>query len=328
MLTRRTCIAVATIAAAGATRSGRRATAQDRFPGKPLRMVVPFAAGGSTDILARLCAQLLTDALGQTVVVENVTGAGGTLGAGRVLEAPADGHTLLAGTPGPITINPRLMPRIGYDPLRDFAPVAFVGDSPAVVVVRRDAPIRSVRDLARRAEAEPGKVTYASAGIGSFAHLSGALFEWRAGVRMVHVPYRGTAPAATDLMAGQVDAMFENYPSVQGYIASGDLRALALGAARRSDLLPGVPTVAEEGVPGYESTSWFGLFARAGTPQAAIEALNAAIEAGLRKPETAARLASLGVEPVGGPPAAFGDYIARRLRESGELIRAARITAE
>jgi tripartite-type tricarboxylate transporter receptor subunit TctC len=319
---------VAAAVAAGAPRPGHRAAAQDRFPAKPLRMVVPFAAGGSTDILARLCAQFLTDALGQTTVVENVTGAGGTLGAGRVLEAPADGHTLLAGTPGPITINPRLMPRIGYDPLRDFAPVAFVGDSPAVVVVRRDSPVGSVGDLVRRAKAEPGKVTYASAGIGSFAHLSGALFEWRAGVRMVHVPYRGTAPAATDVMAGQVDAMFENYPSVQAYIASGDLRTLALGAARRSGLLPGVPTVVEEGVPGYESTSWFGLFARAGTPPAAIEALNAAIEAGLRKPETATRLATMGVEPAGGAPAAFGDYIARRLHEAGELIRTARITAE
>lgn len=319
---------IAALAAAGSLRPGHRAAAQDRFPARPLRVVVPFAAGGSTDILARLCAQLLFDALGQTAVVENVTGAGGTLGAGRVLEAPADGHTLLAGTPGPITINPRLMPRIGYDPLRDFAPVAFVGDSPAVVVVRRDSPIGSLRDLVRRAKAEPGKVTYASAGTGSFAHLSGALFEWRAGVRMVHVPYRGTAPAATDLMAGQVDAMFENYPSVQGYTASGDLRALALGAARRSGLLPGVPTVVEEGVPEYDSTSWFGLFARAGAPLAAIEALNAAIEAGLRKPETVARLATIGVEPAGGAPAAFGEYIARRLHEAGELIRTARITAE
>ena len=319
---------IAAALAAGAQRPGHRAAAQDRFPAKPLRMVVPFAAGGSTDILARLCAQFLTDALGQTTVVENVTGAGGTLGAGRVLEAPADGHTLLAGTPGPVTINPRLMPRIGYDPLRDFAPVAFVGDSPAVVVVRRDSPVGSVGELVRRAKAEPGKVTYASAGIGSFAHLSGALFEWRAGVQMVHVPYRGTAPAATDVMAGQVDVMFENYPSVQAYVASGDLRTLALGAAHRSALLPGVPTVVEEGVPGYESTSWFGLFARAGTPPAAIEILNAAIEAGLRKPETAARLATMGVDPVGGAPAAFGDYIARRLREAGELIRTARITAE
>ncbi len=314
-------------------RSG--AVAQERFPAKPLRLVVPFAAGGSTDILARLCAGFLSDALGppgQTsglpTVVENVTGAGGTLGAARVLEAPADGHMLLAGTPGPVTINPRLMPRIAYDPMRDFAPVAFVGDSPAVVVVRRDSPIHSVGELVARAKAEPGKLTYASSGIGSFAHLSGALFEWRADVRMVHVPYRGTAPGATDVMAGQVDAMFENYPSVQAYTASGDLRVLAVGAAAPSDLLPGVPTVQGEGVAGYESTSWFGLFARAGTPPAAIEVLNAAINAGLRKPETKARLAAMGVEPVGGTPGSFGGYIARRLSETGELVRASGITVE
>jgi tripartite-type tricarboxylate transporter receptor subunit TctC len=304
------------------------AMAQERFPSKPLRVIVPFAAGGSTDILARICAQMLTEALGQSAVVENITGAGGTLGAARMLDAPADGHALLAGTPGPVTINPHLLPRIGYDPLRDLAPVAFVGDSPAVVVVRRDSPIRSVTELVRRAKDEPGKLTYASAGTGSFAHLSGELFKWRAGVDMVHVPYRGTAPAATDIMAGRVDVMFENYPSVQSYIASGDFRTLAIGAARRSSLRPGVPTVTEEGVPQYESTSWFGLFARAGTRPDAVEALNGAINAGLRKPETAARLASMGVEPVGGTPAAFGAYIARRLGETGELIRTARITAE
>jgi len=171
-------------------------------------------------------------------------------------------------------------------------------------------------------------MTYASAGTGSFAHLSGELFKWRAGVDVVHVPYRGTAPAATDILGGRVDVMFENYPSVQSYIASGDLRTLAIGAAQRSNLLPGVPTVAEEGVPHYESTSWFGLFARGGTPPAAIEALNGAINAGLRKPDTGARLTAMGVEPVGGTPSAFGTYIARRLAETGELIRTAKITAE
>ncbi|MBX6740772.1 MAG: tripartite tricarboxylate transporter substrate binding protein [Acetobacteraceae bacterium] len=190
--------------AAGAVR------AQERFPARPLRMVVPFAAGGSTDILARICAQLLNERLGQPVVVDNITGAGGTLGASRVAEAPADGYTLLAGTPGPITINPHLQPRIPYQPLRDFAPVAFVGDSPSVVVVRRDSPIRSIRDLVERAKANPGGLTYASSGVGSFAHLSGELFKWRAGVDLSHVPYRGTAPAATDIIAGRVDVMFEN----------------------------------------------------------------------------------------------------------------------
>ena len=313
--------------AAGAV-VARGASAQERFPSRGMRVVIPFAAGGSTDILGRLCAQILTEKLGQTTVAENVTGAGGTIGAQRVLDAPADGYTLMAGTPGPITINPHLQPRIPYQPLRDFAPVAFVGDSPAVIVVRRDSPIRTLGDLLARAKAEPGKLTYASAGIGSFAHLSGELFKWRAGVDMTHVPYRGTAPAATDIIGGRVDVMFENYPSVQGQLNSGELRTLAIGASRRSGLLPGVPTAIEEGVAGYESTSWFGLFVRAATPPAAIVALNAAINAGIREAAMTARLAGLGIEPAGGTPDAFRDYVQRKLDETGQLIRTARITAE
>ncbi len=319
---RRGLIALAGLAAATPL------AAQERFPSRPLRLVVPFAAGGSTDILARLCAQILQDSLGQPVVVENVTGAGGTVGAVRVLEAAADGYTLMAGTPGPVTINPHLQPRIPYQPLRDFVPVAFVGDSPAVVVVRRESPLRSLADLLRAVRSNPGAVTYASSGIGSFAHLSGELFKWRAAVDLTHVPYRGTAPAATDLMAGRVEVMFENYPSVQGYLANGDLRPIAMGAARRSSLLPDVPTVIEAGVAGYESASWFGLFMRAGVPDAAVAAVNAAIDAGLRQPAVVQRLATLGVEPVGGSPAQFRRYIERRLEETGALIRTARITAE
>ncbi len=323
MMERRTLLG---LVAATAAMPG--AMAQERFPTRGLRIVIPFAAGGSTDILARLCAQMLTERLGQTTVAENITGAGGTIGAQRVLDAPADGYTLMAGTPGPITINPHLQPRIPYQPLRDFEPVAFVGASPAVVVVRRDSPIRTIADLVAAAKAEPGKLTYASAGIGSFAHLSGELFKWRAGVDLTHVPYRGTAPAATDIIGGRIDVMFENYPSVQGNLTSGEVRTIAIGAANRSALLPGVPTVSEAGVPGYESTSWFGLFARAGIPAAALATMNAAINAGIAEPAMTARLAGLGIEPAGGPPAAFRDYITRKLAETGELIRTARITAE
>lgn len=302
------------------------ARAQERFPAHPMRMVIPFAAGGSTDIMARLCAQILSDRLGQPVVSDNITGAGGMIGAQRVLDAPADGHTLMSGTPGPVTINPHLAPRMPYDPLRDFDPVVFVGDSPAVVVVRRDSPIRSVRELVARAKAAPG-MTFASAGVGSFAHLSGELFRVRAGVDMIHVPYRGTSPAATDMIAGHVEVMFENYPSVQSFITSGDLRPLAIGAARRSALVPSLPTLIEEGVPDYDSTSWFGLFARAGAPAAAILAINAAVNEALRDPALAARLTGMGVEPVGGTPDAFRSYVTRRFEETGALIRAAGITA-
>ncbi|WP_426958953.1 Bug family tripartite tricarboxylate transporter substrate binding protein [Muricoccus radiodurans] len=300
--------------------------AQERFPTRPLRMIIPFAAGGSTDILARLCAQILTERLGQSVVAENITGAGGMIGAQRALDAPADGYALMGGTPGPVTINPHLAPRMPYQPLRDFEPVVFVGDSPAVVVVRRDSPIRTVADLVERARA--GGMTFASAGVGSFAHLSGELFKARAGVDMTHVPYRGTAPAATDMIAGRVDAMFENLPSVQPFMAGGDLRAIAIGTPRRSSLMPDTPTVIEGGVAGYESSSWFGLFARAGSPAPAITAVNSAINEGLRDSALAARLASMGVEPVGGTPEAFRAYVTRRFEETGALIRAARITAE
>jgi tripartite-type tricarboxylate transporter receptor subunit TctC len=301
---------------------------QERFPTRPLRMVIPFSAGGSTDILARICAQILTDRLGQPVVAENITGAGGMIGAQRMLDAPADGHTLMGGTPGPIAINPHLAPRMPYDPLRDLEPMVFVGDSPAVVVVRRDSPIHSIAHLVARAKAAPGRITFASAGVGSFAHLSGELFKARAKVDLTHVPYRGTAPAATDMIAGHVDVMFENYPSVQPFMTGGDLRVIGVGALRQSGLLPGVPTVVEQGVEGYESSSWFGLFARAGVPASAIAAVNAAINEGLRDPVLATRLAGMGVEPVGGTPAAFRAYVIRRFEETGALIRAARITAE
>ncbi len=320
MLHRRTLLAASLIATP--------ALAQDRFPSRQMRIVIPFATGGSTDILGRLCAQILTEKLGQTVVAENVTGAGGTIGAQRVLDAPADGYTLMAGTPGPITINPHLQPRLPYAPLRDFEPVVFVGASPAVITVRRDGPIRTLQDLVNAAKASPGRMTYGSAGVGSFAHLSAELFKWRAGVDMTHVPYRGTSPAATDVMGGRLDAMFENYPSVQPQINAGELRVLAIGSANRSDLLPGVPTAMEAGVAGYESTSWFGLFVRAGTPANAVEAINGAINAALREPATRARLAQLGIDPAGGTPADFRAYLQRKLDETGELIRTARITAE
>jgi tripartite-type tricarboxylate transporter receptor subunit TctC len=304
------------------------ASAQERFHTRPLRIVIPFAAGGSTDILARICAQLLTERLGQSVVAENITGAGGTIGAQRVLDAPADGYTIMAGTPGPVAITPHLMPRMPYDPLRDFEAAAFVGDSPAVAVVRRDSNLRSLRQVIEAARAAPARMTYASAGVGSFAHLSGELLKARAGIDITHVPYRGTAPAATDLMAGRVDLMIDNYPSVQSYMVSGDLRGLAIGTPRRSDLLPGMPTIAEEGAPGYESSSWFGLFLRAGVPAAAVAAINAAINEGLAAPALRQRLAGMGVEPVGGTPAAFKAYVARRFEDTGALIRSARITAE
>jgi tripartite-type tricarboxylate transporter receptor subunit TctC len=293
-----------------------------------LRLIIPFAVGGSTDILARICSQILTQSLGKAVIPENITGAGGVIGAQRVLSAPADGYMLLAGTPGPITINPLLLANISYDAAKDFRGIVLVGESPVVVVVNRESPIQSLQQLIAAAKAAPGKLTYASAGVGSFAHLSGELFNWRAGVKMTHVPYRGTAPAATDLMGGRADVMFENYPSVQSYLVGNQMRALAVGTLKPTSLLPSVPTVAGSGVPEYESTSWFGLFARTGTPQTAIGAINTAINAGLAEKSVQQQLARLGVEPVGGTPEAFDRYIAAKLEETRQLVKASGIKLE
>ncbi len=299
------------------------AQAQPGFPNRPLRLVVPFAPGGSTDALSRLSAQMLTDKLGQNVVVENITGAGGTIGAQKVVDAPADGYTLMGGTPGPITINPHLMARMPYDVLRDLAPVVFVGDSPGVVVVAKGSPLQNVAQLIARGR--QGGATFASAGIGSFAHLAGELFRWKAGLEMTHVPYRGTAPAVTDLLAGRVDLMVENYPSVQPWIASGDLRVLGVALGKRFSLLPQVATLAEAGVADCVASSWFGLFTRAGTPAAAIASLNQAVNDGLRTPAIQAKLTELGVEATGGTPAAFRSLIEQRLAEMGQVVRAAGI---
>ena len=299
------------------------ARAQEAFPSRPLRFIVPFAAGGSTDALSRLAAQMLTEKLGQPVVVENVAGAGGTIGAQKVVEAPADGYTLMGGTPGPITINPHLMARLPYDVLRDLAPVVFLGDSPGVVVVPKGSPLQDVAQVVAQARARP--MTFASAGVGSFAHLAGELFRWRAGLEMTHVPYRGTAPAVTDLLANRVDLMVENYPSVQPWIASGDLRVLAVGLGKRFSLLPQVPTLAEAGVADCEASSWFGVFTRSGTPAAVIATLNQAVNDSLRTPAVTAKLTELGVEATGGTPAAFRALIEKRLAEMGQVVRAAGI---
>jgi tripartite-type tricarboxylate transporter receptor subunit TctC len=301
------------------------ARAQDRFPNRPIRLIVPFAAGGSTDALSRLSAQIINERLGQPVVVENIGGAGGAIGAAKVVDAPADGYTLMGGTPGPVTINPHLMKHLPYDVLRDLAPVVFVGDSPGVLVVNKASRFHSIAEIIAASKSTRGGLTVASAGVGSFSHLAAELFRWRSGAELVHVPYRGTSPAAADLLAGRADFMFENYPSVQPWIATGDFRVLAVGLAHRFSLLPDVPTMAEAGVANCEASSWFGLFTRGGSPAAAIQAMNQAVNEGLKTPAVQAKLAELGVEATGGTPEAFRALIEKRLAEMGEVVRAAGI---
>lgn len=304
------------------------ARAQEHFPIRPIRLIVPFAAGGSTDALGRLAGQIINERLGQPVVVENIGGAGGTIGTAKLVEAPADGYTLMGGTPGPVTINPHLMKNLPYDVRRDLAPVVFVGDSPGVLVVNKASAFHSIAELVAAAKSSQGGLIFASAGVGSFSHLAAELFRWRSGAGLVHVPYRGTSPAATDLLAGRADFMFENYPSVQPWIASGEFRVLAVGLAHRFSLLPDVPTMAEAGVPNCEASSWFGLFTRAGAPAEAIEAVNRAVNEGLRTPAVQARLTELGVEATGGTPEAFRALIEKRLADMGEVVHAAGIAPQ
>jgi tripartite-type tricarboxylate transporter receptor subunit TctC len=323
----RLCLAIAAAALLVLAPATHRALAQasseaaPTYPLRTVKLVVPFAAGGSTDALARLVAQMLSERLGQQFIVENVGGAGGTIGAAQAARAAPDGYTLLAATPGPITINPAIQAKIPYDPLRDFAPIALVGDSPAVVIVKKGSPIATLADLVALAKSKPEGVTFGSAGHGSFAHLSAELFKSLAGIKLTNVAYRGTGPAITDLLGGRIDVMFENYVSVQGFLSSGEIKALAVGSAHRLPFLPDVPTVSELGVPGYESSSWFGLLAPAGTPTGVIQKLNQAVAKGIREPALGERLATLGVEAVGDSPDEFARYLAAKAEEMRKLVK-------
>jgi tripartite-type tricarboxylate transporter receptor subunit TctC len=250
-------------------------TAAQDYPARPIRLIVPFAAGGGTDTLTRIVAQVLQEQLKATVVVENVGGAGGSIGTGQAAKAAADGYTLLSATPS-ITINPHIQKTVPYSLLRDFAPVVQITASPAVLVLNKDIPVGSVGEFIALARGKPGAISYGSAGIGSFNFLAAELFKALAGVDLAHIPYRGTGPALIDLIAGRIQVQFENAPAVLGHIRSGQLKAIAVGTAKPSAILPGLPTIAET-VPGYEASSWLGLIAPAATPRPIVERLNAAI---------------------------------------------------
>jgi tripartite-type tricarboxylate transporter receptor subunit TctC len=253
---------------------------------------VPFTPGGSTDILARAIGQELTRAWGQSVIVDNVPGAGGAIGADKVAKAPADGYTLLMGHIGTLAVNPSLYPKLPYNPLKDFAPVAGVARVPNVLVVHPSVPAKDVRELVALAKAKPGLLNYGSGGNGSAANLATEYFKLQTGVSMVHIPYKGTAPAVTDLIGGQIQVLFTGAPAVIGHVKSGQLRALAVSSPKRLDALPDLPTVAESGYKDFEADQWYGVVAPAGTPREVISKLNAQINAALNTPELKARLAS------------------------------------
>ena len=314
---------VATIALAACA----GAAAAQGYPNKPVRLIVPFVAGGGTDLTARIIAQRLNEALAQPVVVDNRPGAGGVIGADLVAKALPDGYTLLMGTPGSLTINPSLQPKMPYR-LQDFAPIALATISPFVMVVHPSVPASSVKELVALAKARPGALNYGSAGNGSVAHLSAEQFKSLAGVQLTHVPYKGSAQSVTDLLGGQLQVMFENQPVVLPHIRSGKLRALGVGTAKRSALLPDVPTVAEAGVPGYEASTAFGVLAPARTPREVIARLNRDIVAVLRAPDVRERLAAQGLDAVGSTPAEYAEHLKNELAQYARVIKAAGIRAD
>lgn len=292
---------------------------------RPVRMIVPFTPGGSTDILARAISTRLGLALGQTVVIDNKPGAGGSLGAAEAAKADPDGNTLLMGHIGTLAVNPALYPKLGYDPIASFAPVAYVARVPNVLVVNASSPIRSLKDLVDTARAKPGRLTYSSGGNGSAAHITSEYLKLKAGISMLHIPYRGTAPSVTDLIAGQVDCTFTGAPAVLPHIKSGRLRALAVSSSERLAALPDVPTVAESGYRGFEADQWYGVVAPAGTPAPVIAKLNAEINKALSLPEMAQQLASEGALPTPSTPQAFSDLIKRENPRWAEVVKAGSI---
>lgn len=296
----------------------------ETYPSHPVRIIVPFLAGGSTDTLGRLAAHMLSEHFGVQFVVENVGGAGGTIGATQAARAQPDGYTLMVGTPGSITINPHIQANLPYDPLRDFRAVALLGDVVGVVIVRKDSPITSVAQLIAMAKEKPGALTFGSAGVGSVTHLGGELFEHAYGVKLTHVPYRGSSAATVDFLAGRLDVIFG---TVQGYLGMGDqVKALGLAAGQRSKLAPDIPTVDELGLPGYRASSWTGLFAPAATPDGIVDKLNTAIVTALRTPDMVKRYADLGVEPAVKSPEEFAKFLAAEFAEMGTVLSAAGLT--
>ena len=292
------------------------------FPDKPLRMIVPFPAGGAADIMARGLAQHLGEALGQQVVIDNRGGAGGTVAVEAVARAPADGYTLLFATMGTQAINPALYAKLRYDPVKDFAPIALTHITPRVLVVGPSIKAQSVAELITLAKSKPGQVSYGSAGNGSSSHLSGALFESMAGVDMVHVPYKGSAPLLTDVLAGRIDVTFDSFTVYEEHIKAGKVRALAVTSARRMGVLPQTPTIAESGLAGYEVSNWLGLLAPTGTPREVVMALHAATakamaDAGMRR-----QLTGLGIEPTMSSPEEFGTLIRNEIPKWARIVKA------
>jgi tripartite-type tricarboxylate transporter receptor subunit TctC len=292
------------------------------YPSRPIRFVVPYPPGGPLDIVARLLGQKVSESVKQPVIVENKPGAGGNIGADLVAKAPADGYTILMGAVATHAINPTLYSQIPYDPVRDFSPITQLASTPNVLVVNPSLPVSSVADLVAYAKAHPGKLNFGSGSTGSAGHLAGELFKSLAGVQMAHIPYKGAAPAMQDLIGGQIHLMFDNMASSLTQVRAGRVKALAVTTAKRSPLAPELPTVAESGLAGFDISTWFGVFAPAGTPREAIARLHAEFTRALTAPDVREKMINLGAEPVGNTPAEFARYIRAEAEKYARVIQA------
>lgn len=297
------------------------------WPAKPVRVVVAFTAGGTTDILARGVSQQLSDKLKQQFFIDNKPGAGGNLGTEMVVRAPADGYTLIVNSVGPIAVNPTLYSKLAYNPLTELVPIVQIADVPNVLVVHPSLPAKNFDEFVTHAKANPAKLNYSSTGIGTSSHLSGYILGKRAGFDATHIPYKG-ADALRDLLAGRVQFMFATIPSVKPHIDAGTLRAIAVTSAKRSRSLPDVPTVAERGFAGFEAGSWFGFFAPKGTPAEVIATLNKAVNEIISVPAMEAQLIKEGADPVGGSPEQFGQFVQREFEKWRVVVKESGATAD
>jgi tripartite-type tricarboxylate transporter receptor subunit TctC len=299
------------------------------YPNKPIRMIVPFTPGGTTDILARAIGVELTKSWNQSVVVDNVAGAGGSIGAERVAKAAPDGYTLMMGHIGTLAVNPSLYPKLPYDPVKDFAPVAWVARVPNVLVVHPSVPVKTVKELVAYLKANPGRLNYGSGGNGSAANLATEYFKMQTGTSLVHIPYRGTAPAVNDLLAGQIQVMFTGAPALVGHIKSGAIRALAVSSPKRLDALPDLPTVSEAlGLKDFEADQWYGVVAPTGTPRDVVMKLNSAINTALTSDALKARLNSEGAIATPTTPEAYGQLIASEIARWKPVMTSGRVKAD
>ena len=293
------------------------------WPNRPIRMVIPFGAGGGTDVIGRLLAQKLTESLGQTVVVENRPGAGGSLGTSEVARAPADGYTILLGSSSTHGINPSMYAKLPYDPIKDFEPVALIATNLFVMSVPKDSPVRSVSDLVKLTEAAPGKYDYASSGNGTTSHLAAALFVSMSGAKLTHIPYKSNVPGLTDLVAGRVAMMFDNITAMQTQINAGTIRPIATTGLKRTTVLKDVPTLDESGIKGYDLRGWFCMLAPAGTPAEIVSKLNRELVKIVAMPEVTEKLVAIGADPETGSPDELKKLIASEIIKYKNIIEIA-----